>query len=135
MPRLSVWFIRAALVYLALGFTIGGLLLFNKGVPIHPYLWQLLPAHIEFLMVGWIVQLVMGVSFWILPRFTRQPKRGNIRLAWLAFILVNLGVWISGMGPLLLQVPWASAAGRSAEAAAALAYLLHAWPRVKPFGK
>ena len=34
MPRLSVWFIRLSLIYLALGFTFGGLLLLNKGLPL-----------------------------------------------------------------------------------------------------
>jgi hypothetical protein len=33
MPRLSVWFVRAALVYLALGFTCGALLLAHKACP------------------------------------------------------------------------------------------------------
>ena len=49
MPRLSRWFIRCALIYLALGFTFGALMLFNKGVPFYPALWRLLPTHVEFL--------------------------------------------------------------------------------------
>ena len=134
MPRLSIWFIRSAMIYLALGFTFGGLLLMNKGIPINPFLWQLLPAHIEFLLIGWTVQLVMGVSFWILPRFKNEPKRGNTKLAWLAFLLINLGVWMAGFGPFLPQAHWMPAAGRIAQAFAALAFFLHAWPRVKPFG-
>lgn len=55
MPRLSVWYTRFALLYLALGFTLGGLMLYNKGVPLHPALWSLLPAHIEFLLMGWMM--------------------------------------------------------------------------------
>src|SRR5262245_55442228 len=34
MPRLSQLMIRTALVWLALGYTIGGLMLLNKGVPL-----------------------------------------------------------------------------------------------------
>ena len=60
MPRLSIWFIRSALIYLALGFTFGALLLANKGFPIIPEIWRLLPAHIELLLVGWTLQLAMG---------------------------------------------------------------------------
>ena len=135
MPRLSILFIRSAMIYLALGFTFGGLLLFNKGVPFNPFLWRLLPAHIEFLLVGWIVQLVMGVSFWSLPRFKREPKRGNSKLAWLAFLLINLGIWMAGIGPLVPQAQWLPAAGRSAEVFAAFTFFRSAWPRVKPFGK
>jgi hypothetical protein len=68
MPQFSVYSVRAALLYLALGFTIGGLLLFHKGIPLHPILWTMLPAHIDFLLIGWTAQLIMGVSFWILPQ-------------------------------------------------------------------
>jgi hypothetical protein len=131
MPRLSVWFVRAALVYLALGFTCGALLLAHKGVPLHPLTWRLLPAHIEFLLIGWTVQLAFGVAFWILPRW--RTLRGDERPAWLAFVLLNLGVW------LVVLAGWTPAAagmlvlGRGLEAAAMAAFALHAWPRVKPW--
>ena len=49
MPRLSRLAIRAALLYLLLGFTFGGLMLLNKGIPLAPWAWRLLPAHVEFL--------------------------------------------------------------------------------------
>lgn len=134
MPRLTVLMLRTALVYLALGFTFGALLLFNKGIPLSPRLWSLLPAHIEFLLLGWTVQLAMGVAFWILPRFSRAPRRGNERLVWLAFVLLNLGVLLAGIGPLLAAPAWTVFLGRAAEAGAALAFAAHAWPRVKAFG-
>ena len=132
MPRLSCWFIRAALLYLVVGITFGGLLLFHKGIPIHPFLWRLLPLHIEFLLFGWTVQLVMGVAFWIFPRFWRS--RGNEKPAWLAFGLLNLGVWLAGFGLMLGAPAWLVLAGRLAEASAAAAFAAHAWPRVKPPG-
>ena len=48
MPRQSVWFTKASLIYLAVGFTFGGLMLANKGLLISPFLFALLPAHIDF---------------------------------------------------------------------------------------
>lgn len=132
MPRLSCWFIRAALVYLALGFSLGGLILFHKGIPLHPTLWRLLPAHIEFLLFGWTVQLVMGVGFWIFPRFRRS--RGNEKPAWLAFALLNLGVWLAGVGPALGGPAAMLLLGRLAEVGAVVAFAGHAWPRLKPPG-
>jgi hypothetical protein len=151
MPRLSVWFIRAALLYLALGFTLGMLLLANKGVLISPTIWQLLPAHIEFLLLGWTVQLALGVAFWILPRW--QTQRGDVRGAYLAFFLLNLGIWCVVLAPWLdlwrttmLDTgrsigpaaawgvgSWLLTFGRACEAAAAGTFALHAWPRVKPW--
>jgi hypothetical protein len=132
MPRLSCWFIRVALLYLAAGITMGSLILFHKGIPFYPFIWRLLPLHVEFLLFGWTVQLVMGVAFWIFPRFWRS--RGHERPAWLAFGLINLGVWLAGAGPVLGAPAWLILIGRLAEAAAAAAFAWHAWPRVKPPG-
>lgn len=132
MPRLSCWFIRSALLHLALGFTLGGLLLFHKGVPLHPLLWRLLPAHIEFLLFGWTLQLVMGVGFWIFPRF--RGSRGNEQPAWIAFGLLNVGVWLAGLGPTLAAPTFILFLGRLAEAGAVAAFALHTWPRLKPPG-
>lgn len=132
MPRLSCWFIRSALLHLALGFTFGGVLLFHKGVPLHPLLWRLLPAHMEFLLFGWTLQLVMGVGFWIFPRFRRS--RGNEKPAWLAFGLLNVGVWLVGVGQTLAAPALILLLGRLIEAGAVVAFAAHAWPRLKPPG-
>lgn len=132
MPRLSVWFIRAALIHLFLGFSFGMILLWNKGLPLTPQVWLLLPAHIEFLLLGWTMQLALGVAFWILPRF--QNLRGNTAPAWAAFVLLNLGVWLVGIAPYLPSTDGLRVAGRLAESAAAAAFAFHAWPRIKPPG-
>ena len=95
MPRLSVWFIRAALLYLIAGFTFGALMLANKGLSFSPLLWRLLPIHVEVLLMGWIAQLALGVAYWILPRF--RQARGNTQAAWAAFILLNTGIWLAGL--------------------------------------
>lgn len=131
MPRLSVWMVRASLLYLGTGFTIGALMLANKGVPFYPALWALLPLHAEMLLIGWAVQLAMGVAFWILPRFRGERPRAG--LAWAAFALLNAGIWAVAAGG------WAGVragivAGRVAELAAVGAFAAHAWPRVKPPG-
>ncbi len=135
MPRLSVWFVCAALVHLALGFTAGALMLYNKGVPLAPELVRLLPAHVEFVLFGWTVQLAMGVAFWILPRFAGGASRGRVWLAWLALGLLNTGVWLAGAGAALDWPPAVLLLGRLCEIAAAVAFALHAWPRVKPMSR
>jgi hypothetical protein len=129
MPRLSQWFIRTALVNLLLGFTIGALLLAHKGVPYWPALWRLLPVHVELLLIGWTAQLALGVAFWILPRFWRQPARGNEPAAWTAFLLLNGGVWLVALGSwqgVEVALFW----GRMAEVGAAAAFAVAVWPRI-----
>ncbi|MCE7984709.1 MAG: hypothetical protein DYG89_26350 [Caldilinea sp. CFX5] len=130
MPRLSVWLIRTALLHLLAGFTIGALLLANKGVPLHPMLWRLLPIHIELLLLGWTLQLALGVAFWILPRF--QNERPRAGLAWVAYFLLNLGIGLVAASVFLVTVPALVFWGRLLEVGAAVTFALHAWPRVKP---
>jgi heme/copper-type cytochrome/quinol oxidase subunit 1 len=133
MPRLSVWFIRLALLYLAIGFTFGALMLANKGLDFAPALWRLRPAHIELLLVGWTMQLAMGVAYWILPRF--QSSRGDARPVWLALALINLGLLLVSLSVVADLDGWNVVAGRLAELAAVAAFAWHAWPRIKPIGQ
>lgn len=133
MPRLSIVFIRASLVYLLVGFLFGALILAEKGVSYYPPVWNLFPVHIEFLLIGWLVQLAMGVGFWIFPRFGfgLPGARGNETLVWISLVCINAGI---GMVSLQRWVPWASSLGRLLELMAALIYVMGLWPRVKPHG-
>jgi hypothetical protein len=132
MPRLSVYFLRASLLYLLLGFTIGGLLLANKGVMISPMIWALLPLHIEFAFIGWIVQLAMGVAFWILPRYRKGPPRGDERLSWLALVLVNAGIVLVALD-ILSDQNWLTLVGRTTEVLGLFTFILGHWRRVRTF--
>lgn len=132
MPRLTRWAIRASLLYLGLGFTLGGVMLVAKIAPGHPLVWRLLPAHIEFLLIGWMAQLAMGVGFWILPRFAGGVSRGRESVAWLACVLLNAGAVLAGLGPALDPRGWILLWGRAAEVGAAVVFAAHAWLRVKP---
>ncbi len=133
MPRLSVYFIRASLIYLLFGFTFGGLLLANKGVMISPAIWMLLPVHMEFDLMGWLVQLAMGVAFWILPRFSSGPARGDERLSWSAFLFVNVGILFVA-SETIFQVKWLILTGRVMETLALILFAVGNWRRIKPHG-
>jgi hypothetical protein len=130
MPRLSQWAIRAAFIYLLLGFSVGALLLVHKGIPIHPLLWNWLPVHIEFLLFGWVVQLTMGMAFWILPRYWKQPRRPKEAYAQSAFVLLNLGIWLVVAGTTFQAGRWFLFMGRAVEASAVVFFALHAWKRI-----
>jgi hypothetical protein len=131
VPRLSCWFIRASLAYLVAGFTLGALMLTLKAVVRYEGVGLLVTPHVEFLLIGWTVQLTMGVAFWILPRFEGGTSRGAVGYAWLAFVLLNAGVILAGLGPALGDPGFIRLSGRAAEAAAAFAFGLHAWRRIR----
>lgn len=135
MPRLSIWLIRVALLYFGIGFSLGGLMLFNKGVALDSSLWRLWPIHLEFALMGWTVQLAMGVAFWILPRLQRTERYGNTALAWISFGLLNSGVILVAAGSWFSDLERLVLVGRSLELAAVVAFAVYIWPRVKPFGK
>ncbi len=132
MPAVSIWMIRSSLGYLSLGFSIGALLLFHKGIPILPPIWALLPSHVEFLLMGWIVQFVMGTAFWILPRSGRGPRRGKVGRVWFAYGMLNTGIWITALSSFPPAPEWLALAGRAGEVIGVAAFLSNAWPRVKP---
>ncbi len=134
MTRLRVWTVRTALLYLGVGFLLGALMLTQKVVPLDPNLLRLLPMHVEFVLLGWTLQLAMGVAFWILPRFSREPRYGNLRLGWVAYVLLNVGILCAGVGQWLGVSPAVFLFGRLAELLACLFFVLHAWPRIKPAG-
>ena len=131
MPRLSVWLVRCSFIHLFLGFTLGGLVLANKGFSFAPWTWSLLPAHMEFLLLGWMVQLAMGVAFWILPRFRSNPPRGNVNVVWSALVLLNAGIVMVVIQP-FVSMGWLALAGRFLETSSVLLFVLASWQRVKP---
>ncbi len=134
MPKLSVWFVRASLVYMAIGFLFGSLILHHKGVPIYTWTWRLLNPHIEIMIYGWTMQFVMGVAFWILPRFSGRERYGMVKLGWWSFGLLNFGLALNLLDA-WLTLSWLSPAGRVCILASVIAYVVMMWPRVKPLSE
>jgi len=131
MPKLSVWFVRASFLYLLLGLTFGALLLAEKGIPFYTPVWNLFPLHIEFLLMGWLLQLAMGVAFWVIPRFSRGSSRGPVKLVWVSFALLNAGILI---GVLQYWSPAVVLIGRVTEVVAGILFVIGSWQRIKPHG-
>jgi hypothetical protein len=135
MPRLSVWMVRAALLHLGTGFTFGAFMLWNKGLPFEPRLALLLSPHIELVLVGWTIQLAMGVAFWIIPRFTGINRYGRVWLAWGAFVCINAGVILVVASFIVPELAGLTLRGRLLETLAVVLFAVHIWPRVKPFAE
>ena len=132
MPKLSVWMIRTALLHMGAGFLFGALILHHKGAPIYPWTWKLLEPHIELVIFGWTMQLVMGVAFYSLPRFSHQAERyGPVYLGWWSFGLLNGGVIVTLLAHIGDSARYALS-GRLSILLAVLVYIRVIWPRVKP---
>ncbi|MCI0709381.1 MAG: hypothetical protein L0154_04385 [Chloroflexi bacterium] len=130
MPSLSVWMIRLSFLHFLGGYMIASLLLSQKGDPelLPVDMWQYLFLHVDMLLVGWMVQLSMGVAYWILPRLPGTvTQRGRLRFALAAVILINGGVACFAVVDSAILV----SIGMLMQFAGALAFVHHAVPRVR----
>ncbi|MBI2877787.1 MAG: cbb3-type cytochrome c oxidase subunit I [Candidatus Tectomicrobia bacterium] len=79
-------FIKASLVYLAIGCTLGVLFILQ---PVYAIQWRMLHTH--FNLLGWVSMMIFGVAYHILPRFRGRPLYSK-NLAILHFWLANVGL-------------------------------------------
>jgi len=93
MDPVSVRLVRASLLWLVTGFTLGALMLSDALVPGDWRLW-FAPTHGHILFVGWFLPFAIGVAYWLLPRkrIPERPLGYNERWAMAAFALLNLGL-------------------------------------------
>ena len=141
MPLLSRLLIRTALIWLAVGYGFGGLLLAQKGYPFGAWVCSLRYTHVHMLLVGWTIQLASGVAFWILPRLDTSGSRGDERLIWWHYAALNGGVVCAALhDPLVALVGHDTPMLRGMPLLAGLLYLVaailfvhHAWPRIVAF--
>jgi hypothetical protein len=135
MPPLSRWFLKAGFTALVLA------LLLELLIARPASLWPSLPNQAlrlggtHLLTVGWLLQLMTGVAFWMFPRHPTRPPRGDARLGWIAMVLLNLGLLLR-----LIGEPWRLGFGGPAWPLMASALLqlgalglivVLLWPRVR----
>ena len=133
MPKLSVWLVRAALIHMAVGFLFGSQVLHHKGIPIYVWTWRLLDPHIELMVFGWTMQFVLGMGYWILPRFSGEHRHGATRVGWCGFALFNAGVTLGATGG-WFDANEVTFAARALLLAGSACFVIVLWPRVKPLG-
>lgn len=138
MPRLTRWFVKAALIYFVAALLIS-ILMQAPGVrttPAHAVIW---PTYLHLFIVGWITQLIFGVALWLFPRYSANRPRGSERLGWWSFGLLNLGLLLRAIGEQwhLLGGGGGTGAGGVLVGAAVLqagagwAFVVNTWPRIR----
>jgi hypothetical protein len=138
MPPLSRWFIKAGFVSLVLSLLLELFQLRPSG------LFSSLPATavhlaaIHLLTVGWLLQVILGVAFWMFPRHPTAPPRGDARWGWFALVLLNTGlaVRLAGeSGRLGYGWPtWPLVVAAVLQVCGVAAGLVLLWPRIRTSG-
>jgi hypothetical protein len=131
------YFIRTALIYLLLGFVVGGLVLINQGLALDGRITALLPVFYHLLMVGWVTQLICGVALWLFPPLSREQPHGDERLGWFSYAALNIGLPLRVIfEPLHTWLPapwlgWPLALSALLQVIAIWLFVIAIWPRVK----
>lgn len=138
MPTLSRWFIKSGLIYFVLTMILAVLLkLHTPGLLPIFFIPALTPVFYHTLTVGWITQIIFGVSIWMFPRYTKEQPRGNEQVGWASFWCLNGGLLFRVFGEPLQSLAPSSFSAIMVVAAAVLQwlggmlYVVHIWQRVK----
>ncbi len=124
-------------MYLVAGLVAGVLYWANAQWVIWPPLAALNPIYIHLLVVGWLTQLIFGVIYWMFPIIRRGNLRGDLRLAWAMYILLNVGLILRA-----ICEPWHTLSQDSVSGAglvlsavlqviAGYLFVVVCWPRVR----
>ena len=153
MPATSRITVRASLVYLGLGAVLGALLLINRWLPLGAWVYALKISHVQFLIVGWLTQFILGVAWWLFPPLKigrdvdgaasrrGQAQRGSEPLFWATLVLLNVGVLMRGLGiPLQAwtRLTWLEAVNGLSGLfvlVAVVAFVFNVWDRVRGLGQ
>ncbi len=137
MPPLTRWFIKSALAYFVAALLAGVLFAARSVVSLPPIVGALGPVYFHLLMVGWVTQLIFGMAYWMFPKFTKDQPRGDDRLGWAAYVLLNVGLSLRVIAEPLLTVRstsilgWALAASAVLQWLAGMGFVINTWSRVK----
>ena len=137
MPRLTRYYLKTGMLYLVLALLVAGLMAAVPVFNLSPSLGVLRPVFYHLLMVGWVTQLIFGVGHWMFPKFSKEQPRGRERLAWVTFILLNIGLLLRIIGePLVALRPdagagWLLLVSALLQLVAGWLFILNVWPRIR----
>jgi hypothetical protein len=129
MPDHSRWMIKAGMFWLLIAVSLG---LVGTLLPVEGMQWNFAPYRMAVwhtLAVGWLTQLIFGVSLWMFPGVRKRAKKkdGDATMEWIIFGLLNIGVAIRMIIQPMQWEPGIVVAG-SAQWLAMLLYVIRVWP-------
>lgn len=132
MPLTTRLFIKSGLVYFLLSLGLGVLIQIDsfQFSGMSPMFWHAL-------MVGWITQIIIGVSTWMFPGRIKEESFQNQKWEWIAFIGLNTGLPLrflaEPMSASFEPNAWSHLLVISAllQLVGILSYVIGIWPRVQ----
>jgi hypothetical protein len=137
VPTLTRWFLKTAMLYFLAGFILGGVLLIELGWKGRPIFSVLQPVYWHFLLVGWLMQCIFGVAYWMFPTFSKDQPQGSSTLGWITYGTLNTGLLVRA-----IIEPWHSVAPQRGvgwllipaallQVTAGWCFVLNTWGRIR----
>jgi hypothetical protein len=98
MPTLTRWYVKTALVYFIVALGVAVLLAARNLLRLPPLVDTLGPPYLHLLLIGWMTQLIMGIVFWMFPKYSREQPRHSEGAAWAVYAMLNIGLLLRAIG-------------------------------------
>lgn len=135
MPRLARVTIKTAMIYLAGALLLSALIAASGAFRFSLGVNGLQPVAVHLLIVGWLSQLVFGVAYWMFPKQSKERPRGDDRLGWAMYLLLNSGLILRAAGEPLYSsgggFGWLLPVSALLQWGAAMLFIVNTWTRVK----
>jgi hypothetical protein len=135
MLKVTRWFIKAGMVYLV----IGVFLFVLDSIPDLSVSINLLPVYWHMIALGWITQVIFGVSVWMFPRRKKDRNKLESPVTWAIFWALNSGLILRFLvepfavnfsGNVIIRL--ITVVSVLLQLTASVLYLVEIWPRVQP---
>lgn len=131
MPALTRRFLATAAAMLLLGVAVGFLMLVRRDLGVAGPTRGMISAHTHLLLVGGVIELIIGTAWWLFPRPARALPAAAILAVEAAWWLLTGGTLVRGVGE-IGGWPLASLAGGAAQLLGLIAAILGLRHRVVP---
>jgi len=85
--------LKTAFIYLLIGMLLGLLMYLSPVLPNAPYL-LLRTTHVHLILVGAVMQIIMGVALWMFPREKAPPHFTSEKSGMILYFVFNAGTLI-----------------------------------------
>lgn len=137
MPSITRLFVKTSLLYLAAALGVGVFLALRPLLPLPAFVGGLTPVYFHLFMVGWVMQLIVGVAYWMFPKWSRLLPRSHDGLALATYGLLNSGLLLRAIAEPAQSVSawqgwgWLIVLAALLQWLGSLAFIANTWPRVK----
>lgn len=138
MPRPVRFFIKTGLAFFVFAMLLALGMVAQPVLSLPSIFNSLMPTYLHLFMVGWITQMIFGVSIWMFPSPESGGRYGNESVIWGIYWTLNVGLllrFVAEPGNLIFQGSFLIDFGLVLSAllqwVSALLYTYHIWGRVR----